>query len=104
LVKFYHARNPCTCLEKLFREGEKKAKAMKEMEQQQQKTILECPSSTAESEGEEEKSEYYCEEINDSSSNRNDSGLGYWKSSLSENVWENNMNQAEISPTQSSLN
>lgn len=42
LVKFYHERNPCKCLEKLYREGEK-AKAMKEKLGEKKMTVEENP-------------------------------------------------------------
>jgi len=99
LVKFYHARNPCKCLEKLFREGEKKAKAMKDKEVKTLKKVLDFSRNAAESEEDEDKRQHYCGEINNEDRMNDDSGLGYWKS-LTENALLGNL--AEISP--SSLN
>lgn len=118
LVRFYHARNPCKCLEKMFREGEK-AMAMKEkkenQQQQQQQETMKKKSTTESEGGEEEESKHhhdhdgghYEEESVNVRSGMNDAGLEYWKS-LSENFSLAKVHHggvvAEISPTQPSLN
>jgi hypothetical protein len=101
LVSFYHSRNPCSCLNKLFREGEETEKFMRrvreeeerregerllllqQQQQQQKKALLDTTAlttSTSESDNDDDEEEE--QESNQVSFDNNDSSgsLEYWKS------------------------
>jgi len=112
LVKFYHRRNPCKCLEKLYREGEKD-KAMREKEEK--KLLEENPEEEEDNNMEEEETDNIDmdEEETDQLGlnrghyekmfNRNEQGVEYWKS-VGGHPWDIQGGTTEISPTSPSLN
>eukprot|EP00986_Skeletonema_menzelii_P008545 scaffold3640_cov237-Skeletonema_menzelii.AAC.1 len=105
LVKFYHERNPCKCLEKLYREGEK-VKALRE-KLGEKMTMDDSPPNMGNTQSEEEDTAQPTDQLGlnkehyEKMFKRNEQGYEFFKAMGGVDVWGI---AAGVSPSQPSLN